>query len=60
MSGLEYFHKKSIIHRDIKPENLVIDIDGKWLSIGLIRSFGAGYVRITDFGIARVWREENA
>jgi len=31
VSGLEYFHKKSIIHRDIKPENLVIDIDGKWL-----------------------------
>ena len=46
ISGLEYFHKKNIIHRDIKPENLVVDVDG--------------YVRITDFGIARVWREENA
>jgi serine/threonine protein kinase len=33
------------IHHDIKPENLVIDDDG--------------YVRITDFGIARVWRPEN-
>lgn len=29
VSGLEYFHKKSIIHRDIKPENLVVDVDGK-------------------------------
>ena len=46
ISGLEYFHKKNIIHRDIKPENLVVDVDG--------------YVRITDFGIARIWREENA
>ena len=42
---MEYIHKKSLIHRDIKPENLVIDIDG--------------YLRITDFGIARCWREQN-
>jgi len=46
VSGLEYCHEKQIIHRDIKPENLVIDMDG--------------YVRITDFGIARIWRPENA
>lgn len=46
VSGLEYFHNKNIIHRDIKPENLVVDIDG--------------YVRITDFGIARIWRQDNA
>ena len=46
MAGLEYCHDKNIIHSDIKPENLVIDDDG--------------YVRITDFGIARVWRPENA
>lgn len=46
VAGLEYCHDKNIIHRDIKPENLVIDDDG--------------YVRITDFGIARVWRPENA
>ena len=46
IAGLEYCHEKQIIHRDIKPENLVIDMDG--------------YVRITDFGIARIWRPENA
>ena len=46
VAGLEYCHEKEIIHRDIKPENLVIDMDG--------------YVRITDFGIARIWRPENA
>ena len=33
VSGLEYFHAKNIIHRDIKPENLVIETDGKSLSI---------------------------
>jgi serine/threonine protein kinase len=46
VAGLEYCHEKQIIHRDIKPENLVIDQDG--------------YLRITDFGIARIWRPENA
>jgi serine/threonine protein kinase len=46
MAGLEYIHNKNIIHRDIKPENLVFDEDG--------------YLRITDFGIARVWRPENS
>lgn len=34
------------IHRDIKPENLVLD--------------NKGYVRITDLGIARIWRPENS
>jgi serine/threonine protein kinase len=43
--ALEYVHKKNIIHRDIKPENLVIDSDG--------------YLRTTDFGIARLLRPEN-
>lgn len=46
VSGLEFIHNKNILHRDIKPENIVLDEDG--------------YLRVTDFGIARVWRPENA
>lgn len=43
--GLEYIHNQGIIHRDIKPENLVFDSNG--------------YLRITDFGIARIWAPDN-
>jgi serine/threonine protein kinase len=39
-------HSKSILHRDIKPENLVFDENG--------------YLRLTDFGIARIWNPENS
>jgi serine/threonine protein kinase len=46
VAGLESIHNKNIIHRDIKPENLVLDEEG--------------YLRITDFGIARLWRAENS
>lgn len=42
--GLEYIHSKKIIHRDIKPENLVLDENG--------------YVRITDFGIAKFFNKD--
>lgn len=45
ISGLEYVHNKNILHRDIKPENIVLDSEG--------------YLRVTDFGIARNWRPEN-
>ena len=44
--GLEYIHSQKIIHRDIKPENLVLDENG--------------YVRITDFGIAKSYSNNNA
>lgn len=43
--GLEFIHSNNIIHRDIKPENLVLDENG--------------YVRITDFGIAKIYNKEN-
>lgn len=46
ISGLEYIHNANIIHRDIKPENLVFD--------------DHGYLRITDFGVARKWKQENS
>lgn len=41
--GLEYLHEKKIIYRDLKPENLLI--------------FGNGYVKLTDFGLARELKE---
>jgi len=44
--SLEYIHENNIIHRDIKPENLVSD--------------DKGYIRLTDFGIAKVKREQNS
>lgn len=44
--ALEYVHGMSVIHRDIKPENLVFD--------------EKGYLRVTDFGIARIWNPENS
>ena len=44
--SLEYIHENNIIHRDIKPENLVSD--------------DKGYIRLTDFGIAKVKKEENS
>ena len=37
--ALKYIHSQNIIHRDIKPENLVLD--------------QKGYLRLTDFGIAK-------
>jgi len=46
VTGLEYLHVNSIIHRDIKPENLVLD--------------NKGYLRITDFGIARLLSSDNS
>lgn len=46
MAGLEHMHGKNVIHRDIKPENLVMDTDG--------------YVKVTDLGVARVWKPDNS
>lgn len=43
---LTYLHQNGIIHRDLKPENLVLDSDG--------------YLRLTDLGIARINKGNNA
>ena len=44
--SLEYIHNQKVIHRDIKPENLVLDSNG--------------YVRLTDFGVAKINEEDNS
>ena len=46
IQGLSHIHYNNIIHRDIKPENLVLD--------------SRGYVRITDFGIAKENEKDNS
>ena len=44
--SLEYIHLNNIIHRDVKPENLVLDENG--------------YIRLTDFGIAKINTKDNS
>jgi serine/threonine protein kinase len=44
VQALETVHGHGIIHRDIKPENLVFDEHG--------------YLKLTDFGIAREWQAD--
>ena len=44
--GLDHLHSNCIIHRDLKPENLIFSSNG--------------YLHITDLGISRPWRANNA
>jgi serum/glucocorticoid-regulated kinase 2 len=43
---LEYIHSNNVLHRDLKPENFVLD--------------SKGYLRLTDFGIAKLYHKENS
>jgi serine/threonine protein kinase len=45
LTALDYIHSLAIIHRDLKPENILFDRNG--------------YIKITDFGIARTWSPNN-
>lgn len=54
MIALEYLHTNTVIHRDIKPENLVFDKNGNFIHQNI-----KGYLRLTDLGIARIWKPDN-
>lgn len=43
--ALQYAHDQGVIHRDIKPENILMSVDGA--------------VKIADFGLARLFGDEN-
>ncbi len=46
VESLGYAHSKGVIHRDLKPENLVFEENG--------------YLRLTDFGVARKRKTNNS
>ena len=39
--AVEYLHSYGIVHRDLKPDNLLIT--------------ALGHIKLTDFGLSKVW-----
>ena len=46
LSGLQFLHDQGILHRDLKPENILVDVEG--------------HMKLADFGISRVLREDKS
>lgn len=46
LKGLQHAHDKGIVHRDVKPQNIMVLSDGT--------------IKVTDFGIARFSRSDQA
>ena len=44
MEALNYMHQKKVLHRDLKSQNIFLD--------------GASNIKIGDFGISKVLKEE--
>lgn len=45
-SALGYLHESKILYRDLKPENILISEDG--------------YIKLADFGLAKMLGEQDA
>ncbi|UKJ90586.2 CAMP-dependent protein kinase, beta-catalytic subunit [Theileria orientalis] len=43
LMALEYLHRNGVVYRDLKPENIILDF--------------MGYIRLVDFGFAKVIRD---
>ena len=49
-SALEHAHSKGIVHRDVKPQNVIVVAEP---------AAGAGFAKLTDFGVAHVGGEDS-